>query len=108
MRNVHRFGNEFWVEGDWTAAAVIRCPMNFEKEEVTFEVGYALHGPLPESEQRPYTLAILAACDYAKLCPDLFKGKTRDEVQFAWDGELRKFYAKGGLYQQWNPKRIKQ
>ncbi len=101
---IYRFGNEFWIEGGWHAAASVVLRRAWSEEYVrTFYVGFSSPGSDTPEDQRLRAKAILAACHYAERCTK--STKTDDQLQEVWDRELREFY-KSELYVKWNPKPV--
>lgn len=105
MINIHRFGNQVWLEGAWIASAGVTVREDIRNGERTYEVGFGSFGSDPVETQRARGQAILAACDYAELCKTLYKDKTKDQIEVIWEEELRTFYKT--LYKEWNEKRNK-
>ncbi len=92
MRNIHRFGNEFWVDETLHSAAKVNCDLDIRTGKISFSVSYGSHGSGSASAQMPYGYAIVAACEYAKYCATIFRGKSYDSIKEEWALELEEFH----------------
>lgn len=108
MKNIHRIGNEFWIEGDWHYAASVdvldKWDRRTDKTTIRFEVSYGTRASDIPDEVEPYAQAILAACNYARLCEELFKGKDYPYIRDYWHQEK---VENSHLLKQWEEDRKK-
>ncbi len=110
MKQVYRFGNQFWIEGDWTAVCTVDATRNWarkegEKETISFKVSYGSRSLQEPEDAQAFANAVQWASTYAGCCPDIFKDKTREQIRDFWDESIRELYKAGGLYDQWNPRK---
>lgn len=100
MKKVYQFGNEFWIEGDWTAAATVRVYEDYKTGQCTFKVEYGSRGSMQADDAEPYGQALVLACYYARHKQANDK-RDRLAIEREWMEAKKEFY--DTTFKEWNP-----